>query len=493
VFTNLGRMNWRQGLLRGYQNSTIHNEAGAIFEAAADGDVFGNYNGGNVFNNKSGALFIKSGTTGGSTFVDEWVFNNNGVIRSDAGLLHFNTALDLRAGGAILRVGNVAARVLSSYYFVLTGTTTVSNITFETSGDWYGNTASGTAGDGTISTQNSGVFEWTGGTSGNTVNIASGSVFSITGGNTKQIGGGSVINNAGIATRTGAGLLQGYQNAQFINLSGGVFNVQTSAPFNNYNGGNRLINQGVLNIGSPLGISPLHWSFTQSATGRLNIDIAGTNGANPDFDQFNIAGDASLAGALGVSLINGYVPVANTAFPVLTFGSRSGSFDSVQGPGAIWGSQYHPNDLTLVAKLYPTTRSEWTSYHFTDAGSPDALLSADPDHDGISNLLEYALGRNPLVAGESGISAGKVTVGSDTYLSLTFTRPAGDAALTDVSYIGERSSNLAAASWLSSGVVVHSVVPVPGQAKETVTLRSTQPVTGAPKDFLHLKLEVSGN
>jgi hypothetical protein len=57
-----------------------------------------------------------------------------------------------------------------------------------------------------------------------------------------------------------------------------------------------------------------------------------------------------------------------------------------------------------------------------------------------------------------------------------------------VNYGGERSGSLG--GWSSSGVVVESVVPVPGQAKETVTLRSAQPVSGASKDFLRLKATV---
>ncbi len=490
VFTNFGRINWRQGLLRGYQNSTLNNETGGIFDATADGDVFSNWSSGNVFNNKTGGLFIKSSTSGGSTYIDEWAFNNSGVIRSDSGLLQFNTALDLRAGGSIARVGAAPARVLSSHYFVLTGTAMVNNITFETVGDWYGNTAEGTAGNGTLATQSGGVFEWTGGTVHNTVNIAAGSLFSLTGGNQKQIGGGSVLNNAGVATWSGSGNFQGYQNSSFINLQGGVFNVMTNAPFTNYSSGNRLTNHGVLNIGSPLGISPLHWNFTQSPAGRLNLDIGGTNAATPDFDQLNINGDAVLAGTLRVSLANGYAPLAGTVFPVVTFGSRSGSFDSVLGPGAIWGSQYTLNNLTLLAKTYPTTHDEWVSYFFADPDSPDAQPFADPDHDGMTNLFEYAFGRDPHVGNGSATATGTVEIGEEIYLTLTFTRPTGDAALTDVTYSGQRSAAMAAGTWSPTGVVTHSVVPVPGEPKETVTLRSIHPVGDAAKEFLQLKVGV---
>jgi hypothetical protein len=491
VFNNFGRVNWKAGLLRGYQSSVFNNESGAIFDAFTDGDVFANYYSGNVFNNKSGALFVKSGKSGtpdDSTFLDEWTFNNSGVLRSDDGLLRFHTALMLDAGGSITRAGVVPAHVLSSGYLVLTGTTAVSNVTFESSGDWHGNLSPGSAGNGTIATSAGGVFEWTGGTAHNTVNIAPGSVFAISGGGVKQLGGGGVLNNGGIATRTGSGELRGYQSSTFVNLPGAVFNVNTSAPFTNYYGGNRLTNSGVLNIGAGADVLPLHWSFTQTGTGRLNLEIGGTNPATPEFDQLHVSGDAVLAGSIGVSLINGYAPPADTTFPVLAFGSRSGSFGHLVSPGLIWGTQYNANNLTLIAKTYPTTLAEWKSYFFADPGSTDAQSFADFDRDGVSNLMEYALGRDPRAGGASGIVPGKVVIRSDTYLTLTFTRPAGAAALTDVNYGGERSGSLG--GWSSAGVVVESVVPVPEQEKETVTLRSAQPVSGASKDFLRLKATV---
>lgn len=491
TINNLGRINWKAGLLQGYSNSTLNNESGGIFDATTDGDIFSNYSGGNVFHNNAGALFIKSGKSAapaGESYVDEWVFNNLGVIRADSGTLRFHTPLHLLGGGSIVRSGALAAKVRSSYYFVLWGTTTVNNVTFEAAGDWHGNLDPGTAGNGTIATQSDGVFEWTAGTAHNTVNIAGGSTFAITGAVQKQIGGGGILNNGGTATWSGTGDLRGYSNSSFNNLAGAVFNVATSAPFTNYSGGNRLTNSGVLNIGTGALVSPLHWSFTQTAGGRLNLEVGGANPATPQFDQFHISGDAALAGTLGVSLINGYAPPAGTAFPVLTFGSRSGSFASVASPGLIWGQQYNPNNLTLVAKTYPTTAAEWASCFFADPADLDARLSADPDKDGLINLLEYALGGDPHAGGATGITAGKVVIGSDTYLTLIFTRPAGTAALTDVAYTGERSTVLG--GWSTEGVVVHSVVAGPGEARETVTLRSAQPISNAAKDFLRLKATV---
>jgi hypothetical protein len=121
--------------------------------------------------------------------VDEWTFNNDGTIRSDIGILRFNTVLNLNGGGSISRNWTSSAKVRSTQHFILTGTTSITNITFEAGSDWHGNTDPDTAGNGTIATSGGGVFDWTSGTVHNTVNIAAESTFTLTGADLKQIGG----------------------------------------------------------------------------------------------------------------------------------------------------------------------------------------------------------------------------------------------------------------------------------------------------------------
>ena len=57
--------------------------------------------------------------------------------------------------------------------------------------------------------------------------------------------------------------------------------------------------------------------------------------------------------------------------------------------------------------------------------------SADPDHDGIPNLLEYAFGLNPLAADRSGLPVvGTATSGGSQYLTITYTQQAQSGDLT---------------------------------------------------------------
>ena len=72
-----------------------------------------------------------------------------------------------------------------------------------------------------------------------------------------------------------------------------------------------------------------------------------------------------------------------------------------------------------------------------------------------------------------------------------YSRPAGAAAPTDILYAAERATSLRSKDWSPAGVVVHSVTPGPGVDRETVTIRSTYPMTEAGKEFLRLSVTLT--
>ncbi|MFT3829922.1 MAG: immunoglobulin domain-containing protein [Opitutaceae bacterium] len=119
--------------------------------------------------------------------------------------------------------------------------------------------------------------------------------------------------------------------------------------------------------------------------------------------------------------------------------------------------------LTVANPLGP-----WRQMNFgTEANAGDAADTADPDHDGRCNLLEYALGSMPTTA-DSGNPAevGSVTDGTGTHLMLTFNRIA-DPTLT---YTVQASDDLVSWSfvWTSTGAqnVAGSVVVTDSETVE---------------------------
>jgi alpha-tubulin suppressor-like RCC1 family protein len=124
--------------------------------------------------------------------------------------------------------------------------------------------------------------------------------------------------------------------------------------------------------------------------------------------------------------------------------------------------------------------ASWQLTRFTSAELLDAQISgpnADPDGDGLSNLLEYALGLEPRTATTSGLPEVAATASEWTY---TYTRPSDR---TDVTYAVEISTDLGA--WTTDGVT-HELVSTDSVAG-TQTWRARTPLTTDANVFFRLK------
>lgn len=91
-------------------------------------------------------------------------------------------------------------------------------------------------------------------------------------------------------------------------------------------------------------------------------------------------------------------------------------------------------ETTLAITVTLTPGQSWRHAHFgADANNPAIAGDlADPDADGLNNLLEYALGLDPKVAGPSGITHDLVAIEQTNYLRLSINRnpDASDVVLT---------------------------------------------------------------
>jgi phage tail protein X len=132
---------------------------------------------------------------------------------------------------------------------------------------------------------------------------------------------------------------------------------------------------------------------------------------------------------------------------------------------------------TVVATATPQISaegfSEWIA-RFFPPGSPESAPDADPDLDGSTNTLEFALATDPGMYSIPDIKIARIDVEADPHLAVTFVRPTG----TTVLYSLEQSATMMADTWSVLQSSQTSAVPLPGDAGvERVTLQTTAPVS----------------
>jgi len=129
------------------------------------------------------------------------------------------------------------------------------------------------------------------------------------------------------------------------------------------------------------------------------------------------------------------------------------------------------NEVTATPTLSLSAIQGWRQGYFgTSANTGNAANTADPDGDGQSNLLEYALGTNPTVAGVLPVTVAR----SGEFLTLGFSH-INDATLV---YKVEASNDLA--SWTTV-----QTYPAFTSAGST-TYTDNVALSGQPRRFLRL-------
>ena len=129
---------------------------------------------------------------------------------------------------------------------------------------------------------------------------------------------------------------------------------------------------------------------------------------------------------------------------------------------------------TAVVTIQDKPFDAWRFARFSTAELSDSSISgetADPDHDGIPNLIEYALGLNPKSPDHLPVTLADV----GGYLAITSPK---SASATDVTWSAETSGDLK--SW--SPAVITTNTSTAFAARDTVLK------TGAAKRFIRLKI-----
>jgi endonuclease I len=135
----------------------------------------------------------------------------------------------------------------------------------------------------------------------------------------------------------------------------------------------------------------------------------------------------------------------------------------------------HPDYAEMVF-LGLSPGQAWKDTHFTDAELANPAISgddADPDQDGLSNLLEYAFNRDPRQSESSpAVIPSANCQGGTCQLAISYSR---NRSATDVAVAYEWSSDLK--TWTGAAAQVISAIPTSSET-ERVTVRL--PASAAP-------------
>ena len=157
-----------------------------------------------------------------------------------------------------------------------------------------------------------------------------------------------------------------------------------------------LTTDGIISLGASPGSGLITGNLTLLPGSDMQVEFAGSE-PGTGFDFLEVGGTANLDGKLTLSLIDEYVPYTEAEFLFLKAGMVSGSFSDID-QGAL-GRQRRFDVTTGAEGLTATMQAlsiasyaDWRAAFFSESEVADDLISgvgADPDDDGIVNLVEY--------------------------------------------------------------------------------------------------------
>jgi hypothetical protein len=266
--------------------------------------------------------------------------------------------------------------------------------------------------------------------------------------------------------------------------------VPESAPYSGVTGGSLLINPTSLGMSGNRYRCLLSGSFNPETTtsalltvnpalqittvsplpdGRVGENYSfsfGASGGHPPYHWYLPGGMSALPpGTMSLS-DNGTLSGTPSSAGNYTFTVGVGNND--------WSGQITQSMSLTIAPSAVSPLQAWRlALLGTTSNSGTAADTADPDADGIPNLLEYALGLNPLVANTAGLPVASPVA---DHLAFTFNRAGGT---TDITYKVEATSVLGG-TWTE-------LYSAPGPAiADQVTVTDPLTISGNPRRFLRL-------
>jgi len=326
--------------------------------------------------------------------------------------------------------------------------------------------------------------------------------------------------SSGVMTPTpdfSGGIIDGPTNS--ISLVKAGLGTQVLSGANSYSG-TTTVRAGTLALGAAGSIS--NSSGVILAPGALLDTSAKATFAMPAWQTFTIHLDGTASGSSGrlhaaaLNISNAVVvltvdnPLDDAAYVLADYASLTGGTFASVAPPLGYSIDYAYNSGTQIALVYTgiSAYDAWANA-FTSPPLTNTTAGADPDHDGRSNLAEFAFDGDPRSGVNDGKVVTKVATLTDASRVLTLTLPVRDGAIFSgateqvsalidgVIYAIQGSATLDAASWTlvvsevtgADATAIQSGLPTLSAGWSYRTFRSPGTVThGDPHDFLRAKV-----
>lgn len=270
-----------------------------------------------------------------------------------------------------------------------------------------------------------------------------------------------------------------------VNVTGGTLNITGSLPSTDGTEGGlwtvasgaKLTGTGI--IGGPLqadagstiatgpAISTLSAPAGATLGGTVALKLSGTSA-----DKLAVTGNVEIqpGSVLSLSVLNGATPTGSSYELIRATGSLSGTFGSVSGLPSGFKISYTSQSVLMVPGGPATGFDTWIAGF---PGLTDTSATGDPDHDGISSLLEFVLGGTP-----TAVDTGILPVLTPNGNKVTFKR--ADASEDSVTLTIQWSTDLQ--TWTSIPVGATSAGSVAitenGTSSDDITVTLPAPPNG---------------
>lgn len=215
----------------------------------------------------------------------------------------------------------------------------------------------------------------------------------------------------------------------------------------------------------------------QNAAGNQGLQTA----FNQNYLQTNMCVRLTPTSWLSLAANAGLVPKANAEMNNLVLNPAGLPYGNYRA--TILARTSDNQSIALPVTLDVTPLATWRQINFgTPANSGNGADNADPDHDGLVNIFEYAFNTNPNASNAPPVSYSLV----GDHLRLTFNRT--HPAPSDLTYIFEVTTDLVNGLWQSGPSFTTQTVTDNSDGTETVTVTDSVSTSSQPAHYVRIRI-----